>query len=188
MVDLAGITKTISTYLNNFFSMFLGKLVVAVVILLVGFIIGRVSERVIQKLLHELEVDRLMKRTGIKFSLETVLSSLIAYLIYFIAVIMALNQLGLTTIILYIILGGIIVLIIVSTILAIKDYIPNMIAGFLIFRKDMFKEGQRVKIRSTEGRVKRIGLVETEILTKKGDKIFIPNSLMIKSEVIVRKK
>ena len=49
---------------------------------------------------------------------------------------------------------------------------------FFIFRKKMFKEGQKVKVNSTEGKVKKIGLVETEILTRKGDKIFIPNSLL----------
>ncbi len=181
------LTEKVSFYLNTFFSQFVGKLIVAVVIILIGFIVGKVCERIVQKLLHELEVDRLMQKTGIKISFETILSNLAAYLIYFIAVIMALNQLGLTTIILYIVLGGVIILIIVSTLLAIKDYIPNMIAGFFIFRRGMFKEGNKVKVDGTEGRVKKIGLIETEILTSKKDKIFIPNSLMVKSKVVVKK-
>ena len=187
MVDIVSLTEKGFVYLNTFFSKFLGKLIIAVVIVLIGFIIGKVCERIIHRLLHELEMDRLMEKTGIKFSLETVISSLAAYLIYFIAIIMGLSQLGLTTIILYIVVGGIIVLIIVSTLLAIKDYIPNMIAGFFIFRKSKFKEGQKIKINGTEGRVKKIGLVETEILTSKKDKIFIPNSLLVKSKVIVKK-
>ncbi len=188
MVDITGFTERVTFYLNTFFSKFLGKLIVAVIIVLIGFIIGKICERLIQRLLHELEVDRVMGKTGLKISLENIISSLVAYLIYFIAVIMALNQLGLTTVILYIVIGGIIVLIIVSTLLAIKDYIPNMIAGFFIFRKEKFREGNRVKVNGTEGKVKKIGLIETEILTKKGDKIFIPNSLMVKSKVIVKKK
>ena len=187
MVDIASLIERASLYLNTFFSKFLGKLIVAVIILLIGFIVGRVCERIVQKLLHELELDRIMQRTGLKLSLETAISNLVAYLIYFIAVIMALNQLGLTTIILYIIVGGVIVLIIVSTLLAIKDYIPNMIAGFFIFRRGMFKEGNKVKLNGTQGRVKKIGLVETEILTRKGDQIFIPNSLLVKSKVTVKK-
>lgn len=188
MVDFLSLTEKISFYLNTFFSKFLGKLIVAVVIILIGFIIGKVAERIIQKVLHELEVDRLMERTGIKFSLETVISNLAAYLIYLIAIIMALNQLGLTTIILYIVVGGIIVLIVVSTLLAIKDYIPNMIAGFFIFKKAKFKEGNKIKFNGTEGRVKKIGLVETEILTRNGNQIFVPNSILIKNKVIVKKR
>ena len=179
--------RIVSNTSDTFFSKFLGKMIVAVVIVLIGFIVGRVLERIVHKVLHELELDRLMEKTGLKISLETVISSLVAYLVYFIAVIMALNQLGLTTVILYIVVGGIIVLIIVSTLLAIKDYIPNIIAGFFIFRRGMFKEGNKVKLNGTEGRVKKIGLVETEILTRKGDQIFIPNSLLVKSKVTVKK-
>jgi small-conductance mechanosensitive channel len=188
MVDVTALWEKVSSDLNSFFSESLGKMIIAVVIVLIGFILGRILERITQKLLHELELDRIMQRTGLKISLETVLSNLVAYLVYFIAIIMALNQLGLTTAILYIIVGGVIVLIVVSTLLAIKDYIPNLIAGFFVFRRGMFKIGQRIKLNGTEGKVKKIGLVETEILTRKGDKIFIPNSLLVKSKVVVKKK
>lgn len=188
MVDFVFLTEKVSVYLNTFFSKFLGKLIVAVVILLIGFIIGKLAERIIQKVLHELEVDRLIERTGVKFSLETVISNLAAYLVYLITIIMALNQLGLTTIILYIVVSGIIILIVVSTLLAIKDYIPNIIAGFFIFKKAKIKEGNKIKFNGTEGRVKKIGLVETEILTRNGDQIFIPNSILVKSKVLVKKR
>ena len=188
MVDWLILKEKALLYLNTFFSTILLKLIVAVIILLIGFIIGRVCERIIQKVLHELELDRIMKKAGIKMSLEMVISSLVAYLIYFLAIIIALNQLGLTTVVLYIIVSAIILLIIISTLLAIKDYVPNIFAAFFIYRRGLIKEGEKIKLGHVEGRVKKIGLVETEILTKKCDTIFLPNSLLIKSELTVKRK
>ena len=120
--------------------------------------------------------------------LEHTISTLIAYLIYFIAIVMALNHLGLTAVALYIIVGGAVVLVIIATVLGIKDFIPNMIAGIFIYRKGLFKEGQTIIVKNVEGKVRRVSIVETELETKKGDLIYVPNSLLVKSTLMVRKK
>ena len=63
------------------------------------------------------------------------LAILFSYFIYFIAIIMALNQVGLTSAILNMLSGAVILLILISMILAIKDFVPNMVAGIFIFQK-----------------------------------------------------
>ncbi|MFC1801656.1 mechanosensitive ion channel domain-containing protein [Nanoarchaeota archaeon] len=175
-------------YVESLFSGFLSKLVIAVVILLVGFIIGKLFGRLVQKVLHEFELDRIVEKTGLKMTLESLIGTLVSFLIYFIAIIMALNQLGLTTIILYIILGGAILLILVSIILGVKDFIPNMIAGFFVHKKGLFKEGNKIKVKGVEGKIKKISLIETEVETAKKDLILIPNSLLVKTAVLIKRK
>jgi small conductance mechanosensitive channel len=175
-------------YLNGFFSGILNKLVVALIILLVGFIVGRIVSRVLSRILHEVELDNILEKAGFRMPLEHTLSTVLSYLIYFIAVVMALNHIGLTTVALYIVVGGAVLLVIIATVLGIKDFIPNMIAGFFIYRKGMFTVGQRIIVKNLEGRVKKISIVETELETKQGDMIYVPNSLLVKSTLLVKKK
>ncbi len=180
--------ETMLNYLNALFSGFLDKAVIALIIVLVGFIVGRLVGRLLWKVLHEIELDTILNKAGFTMPLEHTISTLIAYLIYFIAIVMALNHLGLTAVALYIIVGGAVVLVIIATVLGIKDFIPNMIAGIFIYRKGLFKEGQTIIVKNVEGKVRRVSIVETELETKKGDLIYVPNSLLVKSTLMVRKK
>lgn len=159
-------------------SQFFAKLVIVIVILLLGFVIGRVLGRFSQKFFHEIELDAMFKRAGVKIALAQVLSHCITYLVYFIAVIWALNILGITTIALNILFGAILLLLIISAVLAMKDLIPNMVAGFAAHRK--IKVGDTIFIGRLKGRVKQMTLTETEIATRAGDSIYIPNINLIK--------
>src|SRR3989344_8068188 len=180
--------ETVLGYLNTLFSVFLDRIVIALVIVLIGFIIGRLVGRLLLRVLHEVELDTILSKAGFKMPLEHTISTLLAYLIYFIAVVMALNQIGLTTVALYIIVGAAVLLVLIATVLGIKDFIPNLIAGIYIYRKGLFKEGQIIIVKNVEGKVKRVSIIETELETKKGDVIYVPNSLLVKSTLMVRKK
>ncbi|GAG50529.1 unnamed protein product [marine sediment metagenome] len=185
---MAELLSKIIGYLNTLFSRFFIKLVIAIIILLIGFIIGRAVHKVLQRILHEIELNKNLKKAGIKISLEQLISNFAKYFIYVIAVIWALTELGLTTTVLYIIIAVILLLIIISIILAIKDFIPNAFAGFFIYHKKMFKQGDKITIHNLEGVIQKITLIETEIKTKKGDTIYIPNSLITKKEVLIKRK
>ena len=186
MVNIS-LSETIN-YLNTIFPEILSKLIVAIIIILLGFIIGKVLGKITQKVLHEIELNNIVKKsTGVKISLEEIIGRFTSYFIYFISIIMALNQIGLATTVLYIISGGLVILIILLTFLAIKDFIPNFFSGLFIQYKNMIKEGNSIKVGNVEGKVKKIGLVETEIITPNKDKIILPNSLITKSEVVIKK-
>lgn len=176
-------------FLKGIFSGVFIDVTISIIIILVGFIIGRIVGKLIQGLFHELELNNILKKaTGIKVSFEEIVGRFVSYFIYFIAIIMALNQIGITSAILYIIAGAVMVIVIVSLILAIKDFIPNVIAGFFIHQKRNLKEGDFIKVKKIEGKIIHINLVETRIKTKSNDIIYIPNSLLTKSEVRVKKK
>jgi len=165
------------------------KLVVAVIIVLIGLVLGKILGKFVQKALHEIELNKIIKKAaGIKASVEEIISTSLSYFIYFIFIVMALNQLGITTVVLHMISGAILIIIIISILLSIKDFMPNMFAGLFIHQIRFIKEGDILKVDNTEGKVVHINLVETKIETKHGDIIYIPNSLLTKKTVVKLKK
>ena len=188
MVTLENVNSwfiTIKDSLSGVFS----KFIIAIVVLLIGFIIGKILGRLVYKFLHSFEVnDALEKLSGVKISLEEIASHFTTYFIYFITVVMVMQQIGIATTILHMISAGVIIIIILSTFLGIKDFIPNAIAGFFILRNKFIKVGDKIKVKGMQGNVTEITLLETKIETKSGDIILIPNSVITKTEIIKLKK
>jgi small conductance mechanosensitive channel len=172
-------------YIKNLVSENLAKLIAAVLIVLIGIIIARFLNKLIYKILHNIEINKILKKQlKIRIPLEETIASLIKYFVYFVTIILAFNQLGITIITLHIILTAFLIFIIALFIISIKDFIPNLIAGFYIKQKSLIKENNKIKIDNIEGVIKEITLTETRIITKQKDLILIPNSLLIKSKII----
>jgi small conductance mechanosensitive channel len=160
------------------------KFIVAIVLLLIGFILGKILGRLVYKFLHSFEInENFSKLAGITLKIEEIAETFTTYFLYFVTIVIVLQQIGLVSTILHMIAAGVIILIILSTFLGIKDFIPNAISGFFIQRKNEFKIGQRIKVKGMQGKITEINLLETKIETKSGDIIFIPNSVLSKTEV-----
>jgi small-conductance mechanosensitive channel len=184
MVDL----QTLD-YQNILYSPLFSKIVVTVIILIIGIIVGKTIGKVLYRVLHELGLNKLIKdTTKIKISLEKIISNFIASFIYFITVIMALTQLGISTTVLNILIIAIVVIIIIAIVFIVKDFFPNIIAGMFIQHKNFIKGGDFIKVNDKEGEVTKINIIETTIKTKKGDIIYIPNSLLFKKEITILKQ
>jgi len=190
MADPVNESLEVLTGVTNKVNPVLSKIVIAVLILLIGLIIGKLIGNLIRRALNEVQLDKYLRiATGFKLSLEKLLSSFVSYFIYFIAIIMSLNSLGLTTAILNMISAAIIIIIVVSFILAIKDFFPNFIAGIMIRTKKIFNEGDVIQIKEVRGRITSIGFLETKLLTPTKEEVIIPNSLFNKRQItIIRKK
>ena len=52
----------------------------------------------------------------------------------------------------------------------------------------IIKKGDKIKVDNLVGKVKKISLIETEIETKSGDIIYIPNSTLTKKEITIKKR
>ncbi len=161
--------------------------IAAIVILLLGFILAKVAGRFVQKLLHEAELDKILRKAGAKVGFEEALAHAAEYVIYFITVVVALNQLGITTTVLYFLAGALVIVLVLSVFLGIKDFIPNFMAGLAIYKRELFKEGKTISVNGITGKVVKLSLLETRIKTAKKDIISLPNSLIIKSKVRVKK-
>ena len=171
-------------YKTVLYSPIFSRLLVTLIILVVGIIIGRLVGKVVYRVLHELKLNSLIRKTTkIKISIEKVFASSIAYFIYFITLIMALTNLGLTTTVLNILIIAVIVIFILTLFFVIKDFFPNIIAGIFMQQKNTIKEGDYIKIGDKEGKIKNINIIETTIVTDKEDIIYVPNSLLLKKEL-----
>ena len=176
-------------YQNILYSQMFSKIIVTIIIILVGFIIGRIVGKITYRLLHEIGISQVIRKTTkIKISVEKIVSRFIVYFIYFATIIMALTNLGLSTTVLNIIVIAIIAIVIITLFFIIKDFFPNIISGIIIKQKSFIKEGDFIRVNNKEGRIDKINLIETTLKTKKGDIIYIPNSLLSKQEIIKLKK
>mgnify|MGYP003974417895 CR=1 FL=1 len=171
-------------YQNILYSPLFSKIIVTLIILVVGIIIGRTMGKILLRILHELGLNRLIKETTkVTISLEKILSSFVAYFIYFITLIMALTHLGISTTVLNILIVAIIIIIIIGLVFVVKDFFPNIVSGIFIQRKNFIKEGDLIKVNDKTGEITKINLIETVIKTDKGDVIYIPNAILSKKEI-----
>lgn len=178
-MELAFLWEIVNTALSRF--------AVALIILLIGLVLGKLLGKLISKLLKEFETDKIIKdAVRIKIPLTEIISSIVTYFIYFVAVIMALDNLGIATQVLNVVSIGVIIIIVLFIFLGIKDFIPNALAGIFLHKKKFLNEGDTITIDGIEGKIIYLNLVETRIQTPAGDIIYIPNSRLTKEKVVKR--
>lgn len=166
---------------------YLNRLVIAILILLIGFILGKLLGRFVRRVLDELGMDAALKKTvGIKVSVSKVVSAFSAFVVYFVTIVLFLNSLGLTTVVLNAISIGVILLIMISIALAIRDFVPNLAAGLTMHTKQKIKVGDHIEMEGIKGKVVEVSLLDTQIRTASKDIVFIPNAILIKN--ILKKK
>lgn len=153
-----------------------------IVILLVGFVVGVLVQKLLYKLFQEIELNKIMSKVGVTHNLEKIVSSIISYVIYLVFFVIFLDYLGITSIVLYLIVGAILMLLILTFLVGLKDIIPNFIAWLLLQKKNKIKEGRRIEIKNIHGTIEKMGYLETEIKTERGDILYVPNSLFLKSK------
>lgn len=166
-------------YVTNLLRPILSKAVVAVVVLLVGFIIGKLAGKTVHWVLRTAEINKRWKElTGMSWRIESFISAMISGAIYFIVIVMALTVLGLSGIIAKIISFGLICLIFISLILALKDFIPNYIDGLRLYKR--IKQKDTIIIENMKGQVEEVTWTDVKIAAENGDILYIPNSLFLK--------
>ena len=175
-------------YRNILFSPVFSKLIIFILIVGIGIIIARVLGKIIYELLHDVGLNKMIKRTThLKISLERIISRFVVYFIYLITLITALTNIGVSTTALNIIIAAISITIILALFFVIKDFFPNIIASILIQKKDIIKPGDYIEIEGATGIVKEINSVETIVQSKKKKMIYMPNSLITKSLITIKR-
>jgi small conductance mechanosensitive channel len=176
--------EEVQGFVNSFFTGYILNIVIALTIILIGFVFGRMIGKMTTNLLHEIELNMLFKKaTNNKFDIEGRSGSFLKYLIYFFVILTALNQLGVTSYLLYIIAIAIVLFIIISLTLGIRDLIPNMFASFTLHRRGFVAVGDSIKVKDIKGKILSIDLIETKVETKQGDIIAVPNVVLVRNEV-----
>ncbi len=166
--------------------LFLNNVVVAVLVFLIGFIIAKLLGRFVERILKEAEVNRFAPAFLQGVAVDSIVARLVEYVVYVMTIIVAIDRLGLTKAFIYAIALGLFVVFVLSFVFGLKDFLPNFLAGVSIIRKGKFKKGQSVSINGLGGIVQEVGLQEIVILAKNGDKIFVPNSYVVKNKLVVK--
>lgn len=163
--------------------------VIAIAIFISGLVLGKIISKIVRKVIYNIQINNIInKNAKKKIYLDKIISEIVKYLIYFFSAIMALSQLGIATTILNILSGALLIFILIVVFLSLKDFIPNITAGFFIYVKNYLQEGDKIKMQDIEGIITTFGFVETQIKTKQGDIIFIPNIKLTQYEVIRKKR
>ena len=162
------------------------KIVIGIIVLLVGLCLGILVKKIVHKILQQVELNKTISKAGILYNVERTISNIIAFAIYLITFVIFLNQLGITSIVVYFIVGAILMLIILTFVVGLKDVIPNLIAWVVIMKRGKITVGSKIEVREIKGTVERIGLLETEIKTEQGDVLYVPNSLFVKHKLLVK--
>ncbi|HIH11840.1 TPA: mechanosensitive ion channel [Candidatus Woesearchaeota archaeon] len=171
--------------LQSYFWIFVG----GVVILLIGFTVGILLRKLGERLLHEIGLNAILIKIGINSNAEKVIPSIFAYATYILTIIFVLDIVGIKpTVPFYIIVGAILALFILTIMVSVKDILPNFIGWIFIQKKGKIKIGQTIDVREITGVVENIGYLETEIRTDKGDLLYIPNSLFLKSKYLLKNR
>jgi len=161
------------------------RIVVALIILVVGLICGQLAGRLVRKILGEVQLDKLIRRvTGLRVKVESIVGSAVKYFLYFVFILWALDTVGLGSLVLNILAGGVVVIIIIAMLLGVKDFIPNAAAGVYLQYKGTVQKNDTVKCGNVQGKVIEMDLVETRIETSQGDIIYMPNSNLLKNSVV----
>jgi len=146
-------------------------LLVIAVILLMRFIIA-VIEFVIHRSLKE--------KPWITNATEYSFLKLTSYALYIIAVFIGIKAVGINISILM----GASAALIVGLGFGLQDIFKDFVSGVLILFEGNFKVGDIIQYKDVLARVTRIDLRTSRVITRDGNRILIPNSILITNEII----
>ena len=153
-------------------------------IIFLGFAIGRLLGRLVSKLLSEAELNEFVRKNfAVKVNFESLIGNSLSYIIYLISLFAAFKHMGISKMVLSLLLIFAIILITLSFVLALKDTLPNLIAGFYLFRKEGFREGVEIEVNGIKGVVEKVELLHIKIKTESKEIIYLPNIYVLNSKI-----
>lgn len=157
----------------NQVAIFLPTLFVALLVLVVGVVLGDKVELVISERLSDLKLPQ-----------AGWIPVVAKYSVFYIAVLVALGQIGVATSALVVLLGSYTLGLIVFGALAFRDLLASAAAGIYLLLNQPYGIGDRVRIGETEGIVQEVDIVATRI--ESGDEEFVVPNRRAFTEGIVR--
>lgn len=155
------------------------RLVVPIVTLLIGFLIGKIAGKLSRRVLAEAEINRLLAAAGM--ALDDLLARCVEYGVYGITILILLQQFGLTKIAIGFIIAIVAILIGFSLVLAIRDFVPNFFAGFIVKKTLEPHLNKTIKIGMTKGKLKKIGV--TECIIEDKEEHHVPHRYTVNSGI-----
>ncbi len=169
--DILGIFD--NTFINNYGDLnVLGKLIKIVIIFAVIKIIVSIASKLINRTLQNKRINHIYSSDRRANTLGQILTKAAKYTLYFIGIIIALEEFNINTssILATAGIGGI------AIGFGAQSLVKDIITGFFILMEDQYSVGDLVKIDSYEGYVEELGLRVTKLRAFNGELHIIPNS------------
>lgn len=155
-------------------SFFLGvlNLLIAIGIVVAGWYGG--------KFIAQFAVVRLKKSDKLDETVEPVVTKLLSYTILVLSVFFALSFMGVAPSAVVALLGGTVL----AVGLALKNTLSNVAAGFMILSLRPFEKGDAIDASGNVGKVEKIGLFSTELITPDNIIRYVPNNEIWNSSIL----
>ncbi|GGJ15861.1 mechanosensitive ion channel protein MscS [Halobellus salinus] len=151
---------------------FLPQLFFALLILIVGVVVGDKVQMVISERL-----------TGIKLPETGVFPRLAKFTVFYIAVLIALSQLGVATLALVVLLAGYLFAVVFLGGLALSDLLKSAASGSYLLLEQPYAIGDEVVIGDHRGIVQEVNLFVTHV-EDDGEEFILPNSTVFETGVV----
>lgn len=155
----------------------ISKFITAAVIVFIGFVFGNIVGRFLKKILIYLNVDEYTVFLPFRKKTSTIISKGTSYTIYFLVAIYALNLFEFIGIFFEIIAIIFLIGVIITLLLQVFDFFPNVMAYFKIKKK--YPLGSLVTITDVNGTIEKLSLTNTLVRTDKNNIFLYPNKYMI---------
>ena len=150
---------------------FLPRLGIGILILIAGEILIRIFRRIFL---------RIMKRSKLDQTMHKFITALIVAIFRIFLIVIVLSYLGVPTTQFVMLLTSLSL----GISLALKDSLSNISGGVLLLATKPLKVGDYVTIDSSEGTVRSVSLVFTELVTLDNRVIYVPNSDLASGKII----
>ena len=160
------------------FRLVTNRIGVVVLIIFFGFIVGRIVGRLIFRGLKELELERFFRKSSHSF--EESVAQVIEYIIYVVTILIALDTAGILLYLLSSIAGIVVLILALSALLSFRDFVPNLVCGLVLWHKKSVRVGDCVVLGRIVGKVTRFGFLSTQLITKSGDVLSVPNGFVLR--------
>ncbi len=151
---------------------FLPRLFIALVAIIVGLLAGEKGQLFAQERLQSIKLPEV-----------SVIPILVKYSIYYIALLIALAQLGVATAALLVLLGAYAFGVVFLGGLAFKDLLSAAAAGIYLLLNEPYSIGDEVRIDETRGIVQEVDMFVTHVETD-GEEYIIPNQQVLREGVV----
>lgn len=158
--------------------------VLAVLTLVFGLLFARFFTGFLGDLLKTNRIKRFLQRWNIQEHEVDFSVMLIRYLLYIITVLLAIAQFTVGMIFIQIFAIVFIVILFLIIVYAMKEFLPNTAAGLYINRNELIREGEEIFVDEFKGKVQRIDLLSTTMITEDKRVVIIPNSIITRRKII----
>ncbi|MDR0696576.1 MAG: mechanosensitive ion channel [Christensenellaceae bacterium] len=160
----------ITNAILGFFKNFGTRVLESIVILLLGILAIRIIGKILRAVFHRTKTES----AAASFVISLVRATIALFLFFTILKILGIDTTGIVSIAAA---TGI------AVGFALQDSLSNIASGVILLFTKPFKESDFVKIGSTEGKISKVNITTTEIITSDNVLIIVPNKQIIGTEI-----